>query len=170
MKRAGRMAAGNRTRKQFSFDLVQERLRKHYSSTSPANAYTELRNFLESNGFRHIEGSVYESEKVLSRYRFDDLMRKLMKRFPWFGKCVGSCHVADVSSPHDITQRFRNHVREQERADGHEKDGNGTKDIKAAGGPYTGSWGKRTGAIYLKALAGTSRKKDSLKVGKGISK
>lgn len=67
MKRAGRMAAGNRTRKQFSFDLVQERLRRHYSSTSPANAYTELRDFLESNGFRHIEGSVYESEKVLSK-------------------------------------------------------------------------------------------------------
>ena len=112
MRRLGLRGISEKKRKQFSFDLSMEKLRIHYDPKSPTKAYSEIGFFLKGWGFRHSEGSIYESEKALSNYAFNRIMRRMMADLPWFGKCVNVCHVADISSPHDITRRFREHERE----------------------------------------------------------
>jgi virulence-associated protein VapD len=42
--------------------LVVENLRRHYSATSPNNAYSEVRAILEDEGFAWRQGSVYFGE------------------------------------------------------------------------------------------------------------
>lgn len=108
------MDISEKKRKQFSFDLSVEKLKTHYDSKSPTNAYSEIGSFLKGWGFSHSEGSVYESEEALSNYAFNKIMRRMMADLPWFGKCVKVCHVADISSPHDITRRFRAHEEGRE--------------------------------------------------------
>lgn len=43
----------------LTFDFVIEELKKYYSSTSPKNAYREVKNYLVKNGFEHLKDSDY---------------------------------------------------------------------------------------------------------------
>ena len=164
------MGISDKNRKQFSFDLVQEELRRHYSQASPQNAYAEIGAFLRKEGFRHIEGSVYESKEKFSVYDFNRIMKRLMKTLPWFSRCVGSCHVADISSPHDITQRFRNYVKRQEKEDARKPDTDTSK-VQSSGVGKAEVWGENTGRIYRKALAKAAQgHAPARKDGKGVKR
>ena len=87
----------------IAFDLVIEKLKQHYSSTSPNNAYTEIRAILEQDGFAWTQGSVYFGDPnrvnavtcVLSA-------RRLSIELPWFRLCVRDMRMLRIEENNDL--------------------------------------------------------------------
>lgn len=64
-----------KSRREINFDL--------YSKNCPKDAYKQLREFFESNGFKHRLFSGYISEKKLTDLDVAILNKKLWATFPW---------------------------------------------------------------------------------------
>ena len=48
-------------RKGINFDLNTQALKEYYPKGDWHNAYADVRDFFEANGFEHIQGSGYQS-------------------------------------------------------------------------------------------------------------
>ena len=77
-------------RKGINFDLNTQALKEYYPKGDWHNAYADVRDFFEANGFEHIQGSGY----------------------PWLNYCVNVCTISDVPELFDISHVF---AREAER-------------------------------------------------------
>lgn len=99
-------------KKGINFDLNTEKLKKHYPKENWNNAYYDVRSFLESHGFEHIQGSGYHSKEPLSEMEAMGVLYRMARKFQWLNYCVSVCTIADVPETFDISHVF---VREAER-------------------------------------------------------
>lgn len=99
-------------KKGINFDLDTEALKKHYTTGDWHNAYYDIRNFFEKNGFEHIQGSGYHSLMTMSEANAMAVIYQMTKKFPWINYCVKVCTIADVPETFDISHVF---AREAER-------------------------------------------------------
>ena len=83
--------------KSINFDLDTKELKKKYPGNSYENAYYDIRDFLECNGFEHSQGSGYVSISRLSDTAAIDVISQLMEEFPWLRGCVKKLYLSDIA-------------------------------------------------------------------------
>ncbi len=87
----------------IAFDLVVEELRNHYSPASPQNAYGEVRDILEQQGFGWRQGSVYFGDPA----KVDAVVcvltaQRLAAELPWFTRCVRDIRMLRIEENNDL--------------------------------------------------------------------
>lgn len=98
---------GSPERKQLVFDLLQAKMEKDWPG-SGAEAYRQIRRFLENEGFEHVQQSAYESKEPMSSSDILDLCDRMRGRMPWLRDYLRDCRSGDIFSSHDMTGIFRN--------------------------------------------------------------
>lgn len=92
-------------RKQITFD-IDTNVAKKILGKNYTNLYKNIKNFLENKGWKHIEGSVYMSNKALSSTNVSYLIDELLKKYPYLSKCVRDMHQSDISNIHGLHHQF----------------------------------------------------------------
>ena len=92
-------------RKGINFDLNTQALKEYYPKGDWHNAYADVRDFFEANGFEHIQGSGYHSVEAMSEAKAMAVIYQMTKEFPWLNYCVNVCTISDVPELFDISQR-----------------------------------------------------------------
>lgn len=93
-------------RKQLTFDIDTNILKKILGEKNYSNAYTQIRKFMENEGWIHIEGSVYMSKKPMSSTKVALLINDLKKKYPYLTKCIREMHQSDISNVHSVEHYF----------------------------------------------------------------
>lgn len=70
-------------------------LKSHYGEKW-RNAYKEIKNFLQENGFKHRQWSGYVSENKMNTLEIAELNGKMWMKFPWLEQCAKKMDVTDV--------------------------------------------------------------------------
>ena len=83
-------------RKGINFDLNTQALKEYYPKGDWHNAYADVRDFFEANGFEHIQGSGYHSVEAMSEAKAMAVIYQMTKEFPWLNYCVNVCTISDV--------------------------------------------------------------------------
>ena len=86
------------SRKQITFDLCQEALKKYYPH-SLTQAYYDIRRFMESHGFEHRQSSAYVSLDKMTTLDVVSLAEQLAMALPWLSRCVNEIDVANIVVP-----------------------------------------------------------------------
>lgn len=92
-------------RKQITFD-IDTNVAKKILGKSYNNLYTNIKNFMKSKDWEHIEGSVYMSNKPLSNTKVSYLLDELLKKYPYLTKCIRDMHQSDISNIHGLHDHF----------------------------------------------------------------
>ena len=87
--------ANSGIRKQITFDLCQEALKKYYPH-SLTQAYYDIRRFMESHGFEHRQSSAYVSLDKMTTLDVVSLAEQLAMALPWLSRCVNEIDVANI--------------------------------------------------------------------------
>lgn len=103
------------TRKQITFDLDTNALKKYYPSESWNNAYEVIRKHMTANGFYWLQGSVYVSEKPMKPYRVTRILNELVNKNPWLNVCMRDCRETNIGKEYDINSIFDKTVKIQSR-------------------------------------------------------
>ena len=69
-------------RKGINFDLNTQALKEYYPKGDWHNAYADVRDFFEANGFEHIQGSGYHSVEAMSEAKAMAVIYQMTKEFP----------------------------------------------------------------------------------------
>lgn len=94
----------NKYRKEFTFDLKVEDLKKEFGEKNHTKGYDKLNDFFcKQKRFEHRQGSVYCSTKKMSTHDVYDLIRDLKKSCPWLKNCLTRMDVADIGDVHELT-------------------------------------------------------------------
>lgn len=78
----------NTTRKALNFDLDTKALEIFYPGNTYHQAYYDIRQFLESAGFQHRQGSGYISIDPIDFYEISLLINEMSEKFPWLKRCT----------------------------------------------------------------------------------
>ncbi|MBW9213194.1 hypothetical protein [Bulleidia sp. zg-1006] len=71
------------SRKQIAFDLDTELLDSYYPSKSWRNAYSDIKRYMEENGFEWNQGSVYISKKSITNREAIEIFQDLLNEYDW---------------------------------------------------------------------------------------
>lgn len=93
-------------RKQISFDIDTNVTKMILGEQSYTKIYADIRKFMETEDWEHIEGSVYMSEKPLSNADISYMIQDIKRHYPYLEKCIREIHQADVSNVHSLNQYF----------------------------------------------------------------
>ena len=93
-------------RKQLSFDIDTKVAKAILGKSNYIKAYTDIRTFMEKEGWQHIEGSVYMSNNPLSTTQVMYLLDDLVWEHPYLTKCFREIHQADISKVHSLSKQF----------------------------------------------------------------
>lgn len=93
-------------RKQISFDIDTNVAKKIFGEQHYTKAYKDIRKFMEKEGWKHIEGSVYMSTGPLSNTKMLYVVDRIKEQYPYLEKCIKEIHQADVSNVHSLNQYF----------------------------------------------------------------
>ena len=116
-------------RKQISFDIDTNVAKKILGEQGYTKIYADIRRFMETGGWQHIEGSVYMSIAPLSNTKVLYVIDGMKEKHPYLEKCIREIHQADVSNVHSLNQYFAydgtpgQYERSSEKkADGHKRE------------------------------------------------
>ncbi|MCL2827063.1 MAG: hypothetical protein FWD72_06640 [Eggerthellaceae bacterium] len=109
--------ARSENRKSINFDLDTHSLNRVFGEGNRRQAYSQIKLFMEKNGFEHRQYSGYVSVKRMSFAGTYLLIKKLKESCPWLAGCVKRFDVTDflgesdaldfvVSSADDVPVRF----------------------------------------------------------------
>jgi virulence-associated protein VapD len=84
------------------FDLNTDALEKHFSQTSPNNAYQVIGKILISLGFKHRQGSVYFGGEHINSVSAVLAAEELASRLPWFVECVSDIRKLMIIEDNDL--------------------------------------------------------------------
>lgn len=93
-------------RKQITFDIDTKVAKEVLGEKNYTAAYINIRDFMKSEGWVHIEGSVYMSSKPLSTTKVAHLIKGLKKQYPYLTKCIKTMHQSDISNVHSLSHLF----------------------------------------------------------------
>lgn len=101
-------------RKEITFDLSQEALRRHYPRKETAQdpqffkrAYKDIQRFMEANGFERRQYSVYVSAEKLTALDVAVLTQQMAERLPWLRHCVREITVTNIGARHSLLGLLR---------------------------------------------------------------
>lgn len=91
------------TRKQISFDLSQDALKRYYPHKETGQdsqffkrAYKDIRRFMEANGFERRQYSVYVSLQQRTSLDVALLAQRMGEALPWLRLCVKDITVTNI--------------------------------------------------------------------------
>ncbi|MCM1084459.1 MAG: hypothetical protein NC393_12915 [Clostridium sp.] len=93
------------SRKQITFD-IDTKIAEAIFGQSYRMLYFYIENMLKDNGFRHIQGSVYQSIGTVSNISVIVLMSELIQNKPGIEKCIRDIRVTDISKINDLNYLF----------------------------------------------------------------
>lgn len=85
----------------ITFDLNIELLKTNYTGNNYNNAYSEIRRFLESQGFNHQQGSVYFGDETITNITCVLAVQNLSREFPWIKSCVKDIRLLRIEENND---------------------------------------------------------------------
>jgi len=85
-----------------TFDIDTSCLDENYHGNNYQNAYGDIRKFMESNGFRWQQGSVYFGDETINAVNCVMTVQKLAKQFPWFTACVKDVRMLRIEENNDL--------------------------------------------------------------------
>lgn len=90
-------------RKQITFGLSQDELKKHYGKNYE-DAYRDLENFFVKNNWSKLKGSVsmYTSNSEISHCDVIGITKEAYRKLPWLLKSVEDVGVVDILSQKTI--------------------------------------------------------------------
>lgn len=100
----------NISRKFIAFDLDTKELKKFL--TDYRLAYTQIKSFMEENGFIHEQGSAYSSINNISYSDVQILITEFSETFNWAQKCVKKLQVTMIGNQFDFKRYLNNDIEE----------------------------------------------------------
>lgn len=82
---------------ELTFDLNHQEISLRYKNVS--QAYNDLKDFLEKNGFKHELGSTYITNKKYSRNNIEIILSDLTKDMPQFKGTFNSATLSEIEKP-----------------------------------------------------------------------
>lgn len=102
------------TRKQISFDLSQDALKRYYPHKETGQdsqffkrAYKDIRRFMEANGFERRQYSVYVSLQQRTSLDVALLAQRMGEPLPWLRLCVKDITVTNIGARHSLLGLLR---------------------------------------------------------------
>ena len=102
------------TRKQISFDLSQDALKRYYPHKETGQdsqffkrAYKDIRRFMEANGFERRQYSVYVSLQQRTSLDVALLAQRMGEALPWLRLCVKDIAVTNIGARHSLLGLLR---------------------------------------------------------------
>ena len=96
------------SRKAINFDLDTNILKQIYNNGDYINAYKEIRDFMEKNGFEHRQGSGYVSKDRMRETDAILIYNNMVTTFPWFNQAVKKCDLTHIGRTLDLTGKINN--------------------------------------------------------------
>lgn len=93
-------------RKQVSFDLDINALKKYYPNKNWRNAYLIIKRHMIKNGFIWLQGSVYISEKYISSIQVTYIIDDLVEKNFWLNYCMRDCRESNIGKEHSKNHLF----------------------------------------------------------------
>ena len=97
------------TRKQISFDLSQDALKRYYPHKETGQdsqffkrVYKDIRRFMEANGFERRQYSVYVSLQQRTSLDVALLAQRMGETLPWLRLCVKDITVTNIGARHSL--------------------------------------------------------------------
>ena len=105
------------SRKEITFDLSQDALRRHYPRKETGQdpqffkrAYKDIQRFMEANGFERRQYSVYVSAEKLTALDVAVLTQQMAERLPWLRHCVREITATNIGARHSLLGLLRDHA------------------------------------------------------------
>lgn len=102
------------SRKEITFDLSQEALKRHYPHSEKAQdpqffkkAYKDIQRFMDANGFQRRQYSVYVSAEKLSTLDVALLTQRMADQLPWLRLCVKEITATNIGARHSLLGLLR---------------------------------------------------------------
>ena len=86
----------------IAFDFDTEILEKLYPNASWRNAYTDVRKYLEDNGFEHRQGSVYFGDEDLTATECIVIVQDMADEFNWFTPSLKDIRMLRIEENNDL--------------------------------------------------------------------
>lgn len=93
--------------KSLNFDLDTNSLLDIHPSKNKTQGYSDIRAFLEKNGFTHRQGSGYISNIPMKEHELLEVIDKLKDEFPWLPECIKKFDVTNIGETFDLTDRLK---------------------------------------------------------------
>lgn len=93
-------------KKQIAFD-IDTSVARAILGGNYTKVYSDIRRYLECNGFEHIQGSVYVSKKPMSAVVVTLTINGLLNKFPYISKCVRDMTQTNVGNVSDLSLLFQ---------------------------------------------------------------
>ena len=94
--------------KTIAFDLDTKILKERYTKGDWHNAYSDIRAFIEKKHFKHVQGSVYDSNIKMNDFELGDLVNDMCRNFKeWLPQCIKSIRGYDQPMMIDYTEQVR---------------------------------------------------------------
>ena len=110
----GLSMASSGSRKQITFDLHQESLKRYYPHPEPVRneqyykrAYHDIQQFMHMNGFERRQHSVYVSINKVTTLDIVGLMERLAEALPWLSQCVREVDMSTVGARHSLKRTLQ---------------------------------------------------------------
>lgn len=101
-------------RKEFTFDLKVDELKKEFGEKNYTKGWEEIEKFFgREKNFEHRQGSVYCSIEKMSIADIYGLVRELKKECPWLRNCLTRMDVADIGDVHELTDIIKESNEEE---------------------------------------------------------
>ena len=107
MERSASLMGHNRRRGNervyaIAFDFDTELLEKLYPNSSWRNAYTDVRKYLEENGFEHRQGSIYFGDDDLTAAECIVIVQDMADEFSWFTASLKDIRMLRIEENNDL--------------------------------------------------------------------
>ena len=113
-ERCGVLCSMGLSRKEITFDLSQEALKRHYPHKETAQdpqffkrAYKDIQRFMDANGFDRRQYSVYVSRSELTALDVAVLTQQMAEQLPWLRQCVKDITVTNIGARHSLLGLLR---------------------------------------------------------------
>lgn len=93
-------------RKQITFDIDTKVAKAILGKNNYIKVYYDIREFLEKEGWEHIEGSVYMSQIPMSNMKVLKTLDAMIIEHPYLTKCFREIHQTDISNVHSLIKQF----------------------------------------------------------------
>lgn len=95
----------NNTRKQIAFD-IDTKVAEQILGEGYRKLYDNIESFAKANGFSHIQGSVYESQKPMTNTDVYIFLNALNNRYPYIEKCIRDIRQTNISGTYSLNHLF----------------------------------------------------------------
>jgi len=101
----------DKSRKYISFDFKVDNLKNIYSvltGKTYTEAYRDFGSYLCNNGFRHVQGSCYDSVNEVNVMNVQLILSKFATDNKWFPYCLTDLNVTNIGKVYNLNNLFQN--------------------------------------------------------------